>query len=204
MPARIVLFDLGNVVVDWDPLKLYTARFADAEKARWFCDTVCTMAWHTQHDAGARFDDTIPPLAEAFPDYAEDIEAWRDQWLEMFHGYVPGVPAIIAELEEARVPLFGLSNLPAQVAEITFTAFAMIKVLHDVVVSGREGVIKPDPKIYEIALARMGRPAPGDVFFIDDRPENIEAAERLGFIGHVFTGAGALRGPSWPERSRKS
>ncbi|MEM1150998.1 MAG: HAD family phosphatase [Pseudomonadota bacterium] len=193
MHPSIVLFDLGNVIVDWEPQRLYRQRFGSSEKADWFCKSICTMEWHTRHDAGASFDDTIPALQEKHPEYADHIAAWCDQWLEMFHGYVPGVPRIIAELEEAKVPLYGLSNVPADLAQITFNAFPMIKVLRDVIVSGVEGVIKPNPEIYRIVLDRMGNPDPRRIFFVDDRAENIEAAEAMGMAGHVFEGAAGLR-----------
>lgn len=193
MTVRTVLFDLGNVVVDWEPQRLYRRRFGDPDKADWFCSTICTMAWHTRHDAGETFSATIPELQSRYPEYAGHIAAWRSEWLDMFHGYVAGVPQLIGELEARRTPLFGLSNLPAEVAGETFDAFPIIKVLRDVVVSGVEGVVKPDPRIYEIALARMGRPDPSTVLFIDDRPENIHAASRMGFQGHVFDGAHGLR-----------
>ncbi|MEO0816329.1 MAG: HAD family phosphatase [Pseudomonadota bacterium] len=193
MHPSIVLFDLGNVVVDWEPQKLYRRRFGDSVKADWFCANICTMAWHTLHDAGASFDDTIPALQAECPDYADHIAAWRGEWLDMFHGYVPGTPQIIAELEASRVPLFGLSNLPAELASETFDAFPIIKVLRDVVVSGEEGMVKPDPRIYDVALARMGNPDPSSVFFIDDRDDNIDAARAKGMDGHVFDGADGLR-----------
>jgi len=193
MHPSIVLFDLGNVVVDWEPQRLYRRRFGCSRKADWFCANVCTLAWHTLHDAGARFDDTIPALQAEHPEHADHIAAWRDEWLEMFHGYVPGTPQLIAELEAARTPLYGLSNLPAELADTTFNAFPMIKVLRDVVVSGEEGIVKPDPRIYDVALARMGERDPARVFFIDDRAENIEAAKARGMDGHVFEGAQGLR-----------
>ena len=111
----------------------------------------------------------------------------------MFPGYMPGVPAVMAELEEAQVPLYGLSNLPAEIAQETFDRFPMIKLLRDVVVSGAEGVTKPDARIYEIALARMGRPDPATIFCIDNLQANIDAARRAGMRAHLFTGAGRLR-----------
>jgi len=190
--ARIVLFDLGNVVVDWDPMRLYRSRFDTKAEAEVFCRDVCNMAWHVNHDRGVSMAQNRAPLIAAYPHHENHIVAWDTHWLDMFHGYVPGVPALIARLEEARIPLYGLSNLPAEKAGPTFDAFPMIRVLRDVVVSGAEKVVKPDRRIYEIALSRMGSPDPSQVLFVDDRRENIEAAAALGFLGHQFTGAESL------------
>ncbi|MEO0982725.1 MAG: HAD family phosphatase [Pseudomonadota bacterium] len=192
MPVSYVLFDLGNVIVDWDPMHLYRRRFGDEAKARWFCDTICTMDWHKAHDAGVSMDETIPALVEQHPEHADHIRAWRDEWMGMFAGYEPGVPALMARLEERRVPLYGLSNVSHEVMDDIAEAFPLVKVLRDLVVSGAEGVIKPDPAIFEIALDRMGRPDPGEVLFIDDRRDNAEAAEGLGFQTHHFQGAPGL------------
>lgn len=192
MAARIVLFDLGNVVVDWQPIRLYREYFQTEADARSFCDNVCNMDWHSQHDLGVPMADNAARLIAQYPHFETEIQAWQGRWLDMFYGYVPGVPQLMARLEERRHPLYGLSNLPAEVAEQTFDAFPLIRILRDVVVSGAEKVIKPDPKIYEIALARMGNPDPDDVLFIDDRANNIEAAEAMGMRGHQFTDAAGL------------
>ncbi|MEL7232280.1 MAG: HAD family phosphatase [Pseudomonadota bacterium] len=192
MSARIVLFDLGNVVVDWRPLLLYEQMFDNRAEAEWFCTKVCTMKWHTEHDRGVSMDENAAPLIAKYPEYERQIRAWKTGWLDMFAGYVPGTPALIARLEERRVPLYGLSNIPAEKAVETFNAFPIIKVLHDIVVSGAEKVVKPDPRIYEIALERMGHPDPTDVFFIDDSKKNIDAAHVLGFQTHHFQGADSL------------
>jgi len=193
MTARIVLFDLGNVVIDWDPLRLYLSRFENPADAHAFCDNICTRRWHEGHDRGVGFAENAAPLIARHPEFEDHIRAWRTGWLDMFHGYVPGVPEIMARLEAARVPLYGLSNLSDEIAGETFDAYPMIKILRDVVVSGAERVVKPDRRIYEIALERMGHPDPADVFFIDDREENIRAAKALGMQGHVFRDAAGLK-----------
>ncbi len=192
MAARIVLFDLGHVIVDWQPIKLYRQYFSSSAQARAFCDDICNMDWHVQHDLGVPMAENAAHLIAQYPEYETEILAWRTRWLDMFEGYVPGIPPLMARLEERRVPLYGLSNLPAEIAEETFDAFPMIRLLRDVIVSGAEKVIKPDPRIYQIALARMGNPDPADVMFIDDRLVNIEAAETLGFRGHHFSSAEGL------------
>lgn len=189
MGARIVLFDLGHVVVDWQPIRLYRHLFETEAEAELFVRDVCNMDWHVHHDRGVSMADNAKPLIERYPHYEPQIRAWKTRWLDMFEGYVPDMPPLIARLEESRVPLYGLSNLPAEVAQETFDAFPMIKLLRDVVVSGEEKVVKPDRRIYEIALARMGYPDPGDVLFTDDRENNCAAAEALGFKTHHFTGA---------------
>ncbi len=192
MSARIVLFDLGNVIVDWEPERLYRRRFGNSADGERFCRDICTRQWHARHDAGIPMEASIAAKIAEYPQYAAHIRAWRGEWLDMFHGYVPGVPALIAQLEERRIPLYGLSNIPAEVSHETFDAFPMIRVLRDIVISGHEGVIKPDPRIYEIALARMGNPDPGEVLFIDDRQENVDAARALGFLAHRFETAEKL------------
>ncbi len=192
MRVRIVLFDLGNVVVDWQPMRLYRQYFDTEAEAQDFCDTVCNMAWHVRHDVGIPMAENAAPLIARYPHFEAQITAWRTRWLEMFVGYVPGVVPLMAQLEERGHPLFGLSNIPDEVTEQTFDAFPMIRILRDVVVSGAEKIVKPDRRIYGIALARMGNPNPGEVLFIDDSLKNIQAAQALGFQTHHFRGAAGL------------
>ncbi|MEM9180558.1 MAG: HAD-IA family hydrolase [Pseudomonadota bacterium] len=189
MSARIVLFDLGNVVVDWQPIRLYRQLFDDEAEAEAFVRDVCNMDWHVHHDRGVSMADNAEPLIAQYPQYESQIRAWRTRWLDMFEGYVPGIPRLMARLEEVRVPLYGLSNIPAETAQETFDAFPMIKLLRDIVVSGAEKTVKPERRIYEIALARMGNPDPGDVLFADDSERNCAAAEQLGIKVHHFQGA---------------
>ena len=189
MGARIVLFDLGHVVVDWQPIRLYRDLFETEAEAETFVRDVCNMDWHVHHDRGVSMADNAKPLIAQYPQYESQILAWRTRWLDMFEGYIPGIPPLMARLEEKRVPLFGLSNLPSEVAQETFDAFPMIKLLRDVVVSGDEKVVKPDRRIYEITLERMGNPDPSEVLFADDRKNNCDAAEAIGIKAHHFTGA---------------
>lgn len=189
MSARIVLFDLGHVVLDWQPLRLYRDMFDTETEAEIFLRDVCNMEWHVDNDRGVPMADNAAQLIERHPQYENQIRAWQTRWLDMFEGYVDGMPVLIARLEDARVPLYGLSNIPAEVAQETFDAFPMIKLFRDVVVSGAEKTVKPDPRIYEITLARMGNPDPADVLFVDDREENCQAAEAMGIKAHQFKGA---------------
>ena len=188
-----LLLDLGKVVVDWDPLRLYRTIFATEQEARQFCSEVCTLDWHTEHDRGIPMAENAEPLIERYPEYEHAIRAWRTRWLDMFNGYITGMPELVRELRAQAVEMFALTNLPAEVATATFDAHPLIKEFQDVIVSGAEGVVKPNPKIYQIALQRMGRPDPGSVLFVDDRYENVEAARKLGFQTHLFESAEDLR-----------
>jgi len=192
MNAHLVLLDLGHVVVEWHPIRLYRDYFDTEAEASDFVRDVCNMQWHLEHDRGVSMADNAKPLIAKFPHYEPQLKAWRTGWLDMFVGYVPGMPPLMARLEEAWVALYGLSNIPAEVAQETFDAFPMIKLLRDVIVSGAEKVVKPDPRIYDIALERMGHPDPGSVLFVDDRENNCEAAEAMGIKPHHFTGADGL------------
>lgn len=191
--SRIVLFDLGNVVVDWQPLRLYRNLFETEQEAQMFCRDICNLAWHTNHDRGVSMAENAKPLIEKYPQYETQIKAWHSRWLDMFVGYVPGTPEIIDELAANDVPLFGLSNIPSEVSRETFEAFPAILKLKDIVISGDEGVVKPDQRIYEIAHERMGRPPVQDVLFIDDRLDNVEAARVYGFKAHHFISSAGLK-----------
>ena len=192
LPERIVLFDLGNVVVDWDPVRLYRQLFATEDDARRFIREVCTMDWHVEHDKGVPMTANAVSLKATYPQFSHEIDAWRTRWFEMFDGYIEGTDRLIERLHGAGRPLYGLSNMPAEVWPETVERFPALQLLRDVVVSGEEGVVKPDPEIYRIALARMGNPAPEDVFFIDDNQKNVDAACALGIDAVLFTDAPAL------------
>lgn len=189
----LLLFDLGKVVVDWDPVRLYRQLFSDEGEAERFCADICNLAWHTEHDRGVSMAENAKPLIAKFPEYEPQIRAWRTRWLDMFDGYVPGMPKLINDLQSTGARLFALSNLPAEVAAETFDAFPLIRSFEDVVVSGEEKLVKPDPAIFRVALARMGNPDPKNVVFVDDREENIDAAAALGFHVHLFNNADKLR-----------
>lgn len=192
LQPRIVLFDIGNVIVDWQPIRLYRNLFDNDADAQFFCDNICTLDWHMAHDRGQSMAHNAAPLIAEYPEHADRIRAWKSRWLDMFEGYVPGVPQLLAKLEEKRVPLFGLSNIPAEVSDQTFDAFPMIKILRDIIVSGVEKMAKPDPEIFQLTLRRMGSPDPAEVLFIDDNAVNITAADALGFQTHQFRDAGRL------------
>ncbi|GGD07869.1 HAD family hydrolase [Aquisalinus flavus] len=191
--ASIALFDLGNVLLDWDPVRLYTELMGSREQAEEFCATVTTMDWHKQHDRGVPMAENARRLIEKHPEHAELIHAWRIDWLDMFDGYVDGVDDIVRALKVAGVPLYALSNMPAEVWPEMREEFPVLTDFRDVIISAKEKMIKPDPRIYAIALERMGNPDPAEVLFIDDRQDNVDAAIAAGMKAVHFTDAAALR-----------
>ena len=192
MSVRFALFDLGRVVLDWEPSRLYSKIFKTTEERDWFLANVCTMAWHVRHDAGETFAETRPSLIAKYPKYEAEIRAWGDRWDEMFDGYIDGTPEILDRLAAKSVPLYALTNMSSETYPRHREHFPKLKMFIDTVVSGDEKLVKPDPAIYRLTLQRMGSPEPGDVIFIDDSAKNIAAAAALGFETHLFEGAAGL------------
>ena len=192
VPVKIVLFDLGRVLLDWEPDRLYQKLIPDARARKNFLTNICNMDWHSQHDAGVSFAENAAKLLQKYPDKASLIKAWGERWFEMFDGYIEGVPALIDRLEAQNIPLFALSNMPSEPWEEMKTHFPYLLRFQDVIVSGDEKCLKPDEKIYKIALNRLGHPSADSVLFIDDSPANIAAAEKLGMQTHLFTSSQGL------------
>ena len=192
MAAEIALFDLGHVVLDWEPSRLYTKIFDTPQERDAFLTDVCTMAWHTRHDAGVSFADNAAELIRLYPHYEAEILAWGRRWMEMFDGYMDGTAELIARLDARGVPLYALSNMPADPWDEMLEAFDVLHRFRHVVVSGQIGMIKPNADIYHHALKVMDGPDPDTVIFIDNSLPNVEAADALGFRTHHFKHAGGL------------
>lgn len=150
------------------------------------------MAWHTRHDAGTSFADNADALINKHPQHAPLIRAWGERWMEMFDGYIDGTPDLMDRLAARGHDLYALTNMPSETWPLMVTHFPRMEMFVDVIVSGDENCIKPDRKIYDIALRRMGSPAPETVLFIDDSAANIEAAAARGFITHHFKSVSSL------------
>ncbi len=190
-PAAI-LWDLGNVLIDWSPRRVYRELLPDDGAVDHFLSTVCTMAWHSRHDAGVSFAENRAALTARHPEHAELIAAWDARWEDMFDGHVDGVLEIFEAIGQLGLPQAALTNLPAEKYPSLRATYPFLERMHDVIVSGEEKLIKPDPRIFEIARARIPAPAP-QTLFIDDRAENVAAAREAGFDGVVFTDAAGLR-----------
>jgi 2-haloacid dehalogenase len=190
--VNAVVFDLGGVVLDWNPRHLYRQVLADEDAVEHFLSAVCTLEWHAQHDQGRPMAETIPQLSAEYPGFASAIGVWRERYVDMVAGYIEGMPELISDLRAEGIPLFGLTNMPAEVVPDLRAAFPVIEMFDGMIVSGEELVTKPDPAIYR-RLAERFELEPNDTVFVDDMPVNVDAAWQLGFRAVRFETAAALR-----------
>jgi 2-haloacid dehalogenase len=190
-----VIFDLGGVLIDWNPRYLYRGMFAGDEAGmERFLAEVCSPEWNLMLDAGRSFAEAVAELGERHPPERERIVAYHQRWLEMVAGPIPGTVAVLEELAAAGVPLWALSNWSAETFALVRDDpnYAFLRHFRTIFVSGELGLVKPDPAIYRHALAAIGSPAT-DCLFIDDAPKNVAAAAALGIHAHLFTRAELLR-----------
>jgi len=183
-----VIFDLGNVLVDWDPRHLYRKLIKDEAEREWFLNNVCTLSWHKAHDLGTPFTENADRLVAEFPDHEALIRAWGDRWLETIGGRIDGSIALAARLKANGYKLIGLTNCPAEQWDDMVAAFDPFAGFDDVVISGVEKMAKPDPAIYELTIARAGLPGHA-LAFLDDMPHNIDAAAKHNIHGVQFESA---------------
>jgi len=196
MPAerrpKTVIFDLGGVLVDWDPRYLYRQLFDDPDKMELFLAEVTNAEWNAQQDAGRPWEEATELLAAEHPEQRELIEAFHHRWPEMLAGEVPGTIEVLAELRATGIRLVGLSNWSAAMFPVARQRFDFLTWFEGIVISGDVGVNKPDRRIYDHLVERFGI-EPAAALFIDDAPANVDAARTLGFRTILFTNATALR-----------
>jgi 2-haloacid dehalogenase len=192
MATEAVVFDLGGVLIDWDPRRLYRKLLADEAAVEEFLATITTAEWNAEQDRGRPFAEAVAELVERHPDHAAAITAYHERWPEMLGGEIPGTVALLAELRDAGVPLYALSNWSAETFRLTRDRFPFLAWFDGLVVSGEEGVIKPDRRIFELLLERFGLVAAATLF-VDDSPANVAAARAVGMDAVRFRDAAALR-----------
>ena len=192
--ARVhaVVFDLGGVLIDWDPRHLYRQVFDDAGEMEHFLAEVATPAWNREQDAGRPWSEAIASLAAAHPDRRVAIEAFHVRWPEMLGGPISETVDVLAELRAAGVPLYALSNWSSETFAMTRDRFPFLDWFDGIVISGDVGAVKPDRRMFETLLERFAID-PRHCVFIDDQPDNVEAAALLGFTALRFQGGLALR-----------
>jgi len=187
------IFDVGNVLYGWDPESFLVRQIADdAARLKFIADTDL-WAWHDTLDGGRPFAEAARELTQTFPAYAGLISAWGNRFGETIGDPVPGVHALVEELDARSVPLFAITNFSAEFwPPFHAKERAFFARFRDIVVSGEEKLLKPDPAIYHLALDRFGL-RPQDALFIDDRRINVEGAAAVGLHAHLFTTADDLR-----------
>lgn len=189
--SQAVIFDLGGVLIDWNPRHLYRKLFGDEAEMERFLDTVCTPAWNAEQDAGRPIAVAVAELSARHPEHSALIEAFYARWPEMLAGAIEDSVAVLARLRALGVPLYALTNWSAETFPLARARFDFLGWFRGIVVSGEVGMKKPDPAIFRLCLERFAL-APGDAVFIDDAPANVAAAEALGLTGLRFTSAAGL------------
>jgi 2-haloacid dehalogenase len=190
--VKAVVFDVGRVLVQWEMRHLFAKLIDDEAELDWFLANIVTPEWHYQHDAGRPLAEMVPELQAEYPVYSAHIDAYATRFIETVPGPVPGSFDIVEELAGRGVPLFAITNFGAEFWDQFRPHYPIFDHFRDIVVSGVEKVVKPDPAIYQLALRRFALSA-GEAVFIDDSLPNVIAARENGFVGHHFIDAPTLR-----------
>ena len=189
-----IIFDLGGVLVDWDPKYLYNKVFNyDQEKLNWFLENICTSDWNVEQDAGRSLAEATNLLIEKHPEQELYIRMFYDRWEEMLKGEIQGTVEILEQIKQKnQKQLYALTNWSAETFPIALERFDFLGFFKGIVVSGTEKTRKPFDDIYQILLHRYNLTASSSLF-IDDNRENVEAARRNGLIGIHFQDPNQLR-----------
>jgi 2-haloacid dehalogenase len=185
-PTRVV-FDIGNVLLHWDVRHLYRTIFPDAAVMVDFLTRVLPPEWNLEQDRGRGWREAEAERIAVFPEHADAIRAFRARWHETIPGAIDGTVDILRVLKQDGVPLYAITNFASDTFREAQRRFPFLaESFIDIVISGDERLIKPDPAIYNVLLDRQGLEAK-DCVFIDDSPKNVDAAAKLGFHGLLFT-----------------
>lgn len=192
MIHRCVIFDVGRVLFDWDLRYLFAKLIADPAELEWFVTHVVTPQWHFQHDAGRPLADMLPELKAEFPGHDALIDAYAARFNETIPAPMPGSLELVERLDAASVPLFAITNFGHEFWEGFRPTQPIFDRFRDIIVSGTEKLMKPDPAIYRLAIERFAID-PAGALFIDDVAANVAGAESVGIAGHRFRDADTLK-----------
>lgn len=195
MEGRVegVIFDLGGVLVDWDPMRVYRDVFkGDEVRAAEFLAQVCTPEWNERQDAGRPLAEATAERIALFPGWEAEIRAYYGRWIEMIGGSVPGTANILRELKAAGFRLFALSNWSTETFPLVRYRFQEFDLFDEIFLSGHYGCAKPGERFFRAALERINT-TPSSLVFIDDNLRNIAAGAKMGLVTIPFTNADALR-----------
>lgn len=189
-----VLFDLGGVLIDWNPRHVYREHFGrDVAAMEDFLARVVPMTWNHEMDAGKPFDEAVRDRQALFPEHADLIALWRDRWPDMLGGPIEPTVGLLRELRGAGRRVLALTNWSAETFPIARARYGFLAWFEAIFVSGEERLAKPDPRFFELAKVRGGL-VPSRTFFVDDNLANVETAASMGFDTHRFVEPEALRG----------
>ncbi|MGE0005250.1 MAG: HAD family hydrolase [Parvibaculaceae bacterium] len=188
-----VVFDIGNVLVAWDPRNLYRRYFQGRdEEMEWFLKNVCTPAWNIEQDRGRSFSEAVELLVKEHPpQWHPMIRAFDVEWHETISGAIQGSVAILERLKANKVPVYAITNWNQDKFREARERFGFLDSFDGIVVSGDEGLLKPDREIFELFFARYGV-TPQTAVFVDDSLRNVEGARAAGMRGLHFTSPEAL------------
>lgn len=187
-----VVFDLGGVLVDWNPRHLYRKIFDDEAAMEAFLADICNSAWNERQDRGRPWAEAIEEAIALHPVHEPQIRAYRSRWDEMLGGALEDTVQVLNELHHAGIRLLALTNWSAETFHVAEERFEFLGKFEGVLVSGREGMMKPEPEIFQLLIRRYGL-APSRTLFIDDVQKNVDAAAAQGLRAVQFTSAQQLR-----------
>jgi len=191
--VETIIFDLGGVLIDWNPRYLYRKLFEDESKVEWFLTNVCDMDWNEAQDGGRTFADGNKEVLTKYPEYEKEILAYFDRWEEMLGGVNQGVVGILQSLRDnPKYRIYALTNWSAETFPIALERFDFLKWFEGILVSGKVNLKKPDPAIYSMILKRYQITAE-HALFIDDSQRNIDASNKFGLPAIKFENAEKLK-----------
>jgi 2-haloacid dehalogenase len=191
--TSVIIFDLGGVLIDWNPRHLYRKFFKTEDEITWFLENVCTAEWNDKQDAGRSFDDATNELLEKFPSHEEAIKAWYGRWKETIGGAIPDTVSILKGLKDSgKYKLYALTNWSAETFPWALENFEFLSWFDGIVVSGVEKTRKPFSDFYKILFDRY-QIDPVKAIFIDDNFKNVEGAKKVGLPAIHFQTADSLR-----------
>jgi len=181
-----IIFDLGAVLIDWNPRYLYRKIFKTEDEITWFLENICTHDWNEKQDAGRPFEEATDELLLKFPEHEAAIRAWYSRWEETISGDIPGTVEILRQIRDSKkYKLYALTNWSAQTFPWALQNFEFLHWFEGIVVSGVEKSRKPFPEFYQILFDRY-KVNPSSALFIDDSQRNIDGAQAVGLPGIRF------------------
>ena len=188
-----IIFDLGGVLIDWNPEYLYQKIFSDEKEMKRFLSTICTPEWNEEQDGGRSLQEATDMLIQKFPEHKENITAFYGRWPEMLSGEIHETVQIFKELKDAnKYKFYALTNWSSETFPIAAERYPFLRWFDGIVVSGTEKMRKPSAEFYQLLLKRYHVNAE-EAVFIDDNKRNIEAAKKVGLDSIVFTNAVELK-----------